>query len=189
MLLLLYFFLSTWFALLMVSGRWFVNKQRSQHALLAVVLASKRYPLLGMPAAKSCWPLSWAFSWLIKTHLPLTNHPLPCCDSMQIVLFAFGSWQTLSLVLWLLLIKLAPEAWGKARLTLPLLGRVGLLQLVSGATAAAVAGAWFVWRHSHWAWALQDVLGISLMLVILQQLRLPNLRVACILLPLAFLVG
>lgn len=51
----------------------------------------------------------------------------------------------------------------------------------------AIVVVWVVFRHSNWSWMLQDLMGVSLMVFILRQFRLPNLRVASVLLPLAFI--
>ncbi|KAK9818848.1 hypothetical protein WJX81_006352 [Elliptochloris bilobata] len=40
---------------------------------------------------------------------------------------------------------------------------------------------------SGWAWPLQDLMGVALMLLILRQFRLPSIKVASVLLPLCFL--
>ena len=96
---------------------------------------------------------------------------------MQVVLFAVGAGQTLAYLLLLGLLHVAPTKWAHAEVALPRLGACSPLALAANSMAAAVAAAWFVGRHAGWAWILQDLLGISLMVVVLQQLRLPNLKV------------
>ncbi|GAB4817455.1 hypothetical protein N2152v2_004501 [Parachlorella kessleri] len=104
-------------------------------------------------------------------------------------LFAVGAWQALFVILDLLLYKhCSKQSWAATTtVSLPWLGTSSVLSLVAQSVAAAVSITWVVCRHSSWAWTLQDVLGIALMLLVLQQLRLPNLKVASILLPMAFL--
>lgn len=57
------------------------------------------------------------------------------------------------------------------------------------ALAAALAGSivWFVTRHESYAWVFQDVFGICFCVLFLKTVRLPNLKVATLLLVLVFL--
>jgi len=70
-------------------------------------------------------------------------------------------------------------------LALPLLGDTPALGVAATAAATAAAITWAACRRAGWAWALQDALGVCLMLSILRTLRLPSLRVATVLLGLA----
>ncbi len=90
-----------------------------------------------------------------------------------------GAWQALFVILDLLLYKhCSKQSWAATTtVSLPWLGTSSVLSLVAQSVAAAVTITWVVCRHSTWAWTLQDVLGIALMLLVLQQLRLPNLKV------------
>ncbi|DAZ97868.1 TPA: hypothetical protein N0F65_003295 [Lagenidium giganteum] len=45
---------------------------------------------------------------------------------------------------------------------------------------------WFIMRHQNYAWLFQDVFGICLCVLFLKTIRLPNLRIATILLVLVF---
>jgi signal peptide peptidase-like protein 2B len=63
---------------------------------------------------------------------------------------------------------------------------IGLAELLVAPLAVATAVVWAVCRNASWSWALQDLLGVAIMLLVLRTLRLPNLRVACVLLPLCF---
>lgn len=65
-------------------------------------------------------------------------------------------------------------------------GSVLAAELIVAPVAVAVAVVWAVGRNTSWSWMFQDLLGIAVMLLILRTLRLPNLRVACVLLPLCF---
>lgn len=65
-------------------------------------------------------------------------------------------------------------------------GSISVLELVVTPVAVAVSIVWAVFRNAGWSWVLQDILGIAIMLLVLRTLRLPNLRVACVLLPLCF---
>lgn len=59
-------------------------------------------------------------------------------------------------------------------------------EVIAAPVAIAVAVVWAIGRNTSWSWILQDLLGIAVMLLILRTLRLPNLKVACVLLPLCF---
>jgi hypothetical protein len=43
-----------------------------------------------------------------------------------------------------------------------------------GVTTSAT---WIVWRHAGWAWVLQDLMGLALVLNIIATLRVPTLKV------------
>lgn len=69
--------------------------------------------------------------------------------------------------------------------TLPFFGKCPVSELLSVAVGLAVGVTWSCIRlTSWWAWVLQDISGICIILTILMFLKLPNLKVASILLPL-----
>ncbi|KAL4438186.1 hypothetical protein ABPG77_010547 [Micractinium sp. CCAP 211/92] len=101
-------------------------------------------------------------------------------------LFALGAWQACGMVIYSALQQLSSPQWRAAQLRLPGAGLVpvnGVLATAAGATLCAV---WAVWHNAPWSWPLQDAMGVCFMLVILKQFFLPNLKVATILLCLAF---
>ena len=60
-----------------------------------------------------------------------------------------------------------------------------MYQLISLLLGLAVSVTWACVRTwASWAWVLQDISGICVILTILMFLKLPSLRIACILLPL-----
>jgi len=65
-------------------------------------------------------------------------------------------------------------------------GVVSLLSVIVLPFCIAFAVAWAANRHASYAWVGQDVLGISLMITVLQIARLPNIKVAAVLLSCAF---
>ncbi|KAF3457387.1 hypothetical protein FNV43_RR02044 [Rhamnella rubrinervis] len=75
---------------------------------------------------------------------------------------------------------------GKKTLNLPLLGEISVLSFVVLLFCVAFAIFWAATRKASYAWIGQDVLGISLIITVLQVARLPNIRVATILLCCAF---
>lgn len=68
----------------------------------------------------------------------------------------------------------------------PLVGEVSLLSVIVLPFCIAFAVAWAANQHSSFAWIGQDVLGISLMITVLQVARIPNIKVAAVLLSCAF---
>ncbi|KFK42916.1 hypothetical protein AALP_AA1G054900 [Arabis alpina] len=68
----------------------------------------------------------------------------------------------------------------------PLFGDTSVVSLVVLLFCFVVAVVWFVNRKTSYAWAGQDIFGICLMINVLQVARLPNIRVATILLCCAF---
>jgi len=75
--------------------------------------------------------------------------------------------------------------WMERSINLPLLGSCQVYQLACLVLGLAVSVTWAVVRtRANWAWVLQDVSGICIILTILAFLKLPNLKIACILLPL-----
>ena len=67
------------------------------------------------------------------------------------------------------------------------LGAVRLYTVVAFIPALIIAVTWLVYRNASWAWVLQDVLGVSLLLQFQRVTRLGSIKVASILLTLAFL--
>jgi signal peptide peptidase-like protein 2B len=74
--------------------------------------------------------------------------------------------------------KSIPLPWGW--------GDIGVVELMLTPVVLAAAVVWALFRNAAWSWVLQDILGVAIMLLVLRTLRLPNLRVACVLLPLCF---
>lgn len=53
--------------------------------------------------------------------------------------------------------------------------------LVLVGVGVVTSATWLVWRHAGWAWVLQDLMGLALVLNIMATLRIPNLKVEYIL--------
>ena len=66
------------------------------------------------------------------------------------------------------------------------LGETSVYKFVSFLCSLALVLAWVVNRNEPGAWVVQDVMGVGLLLVIQQSLRLPDIKVSTILLSLAF---
>ncbi|XVE81085.1 hypothetical protein DITRI_Ditri15bG0034900 [Diplodiscus trichospermus] len=71
-------------------------------------------------------------------------------------------------------------------LNLPLFGEVSIVSLVVAVFCLIFAVVWAVNRRASYSWVGQDILGICLMITVLQLARLPNIKVATVLLCCAF---
>jgi len=59
-----------------------------------------------------------------------------------------------------------------------------ILLFLAGASLSAT---WYINRHANWAWTIQNVLGIFLMLLVLETLKLPTMKASTTLLSCLFL--
>ncbi|GMF33164.1 unnamed protein product [Phytophthora fragariaefolia] len=101
------------------------------------------------------------------------------------VLFAISGAATLTQVVMTPAVERLMPSSGIREVTLPLLGDTARLSEVLGLIPSiAIAVVWYLHRRTYWA--LQDIMGISLCFVFLRTVQLPNLKVATILLILAF---
>ncbi|KAM7273333.1 hypothetical protein ACFE04_027997 [Oxalis oulophora] len=75
---------------------------------------------------------------------------------------------------------------GKKTLTCPLFGEVSILSFVILLLCISFAVFWALNRRASYSWIGQDVLGICMMITVLQLARLPNIKVATVLLCCAF---
>ncbi|KAF5840585.1 signal peptide peptidase-domain-containing protein [Dunaliella salina] len=106
-----------------------------------------------------------------------------------LVLFCLASVNALALSLEALLLHshLLPKGAASHVTHMPLLGPGPTVYMACLPAAATMTLVWVFHRDSEYAWVLQDVQGVALMLLILRTLKLGSIKVACILLPLCFL--
>ncbi len=91
---------------------------------------------------------------------------------MQLGLFSLGAVQALAAALTPLCSWLLPHQ------TLhPPIGQIPAHAVLSLGISLGVVTVWLVFRSSAWAWVLQDLLGISLIVLVLRQFRLPDIKV------------
>ncbi|KAL0331275.1 UNVERIFIED_CONTAM: Signal peptide peptidase-like 2 [Sesamum angustifolium] len=76
---------------------------------------------------------------------------------------------------------------GESFIKLPVLGAISYLTLAVAPFCIALAVVWAVYRNVSFAWIGQDILGIALIITVLQIVRIPNLKVATVLLSCAFI--
>ncbi|KAA8527324.1 hypothetical protein F0562_034579 [Nyssa sinensis] len=133
----------------------------AKHAVVFVITASTFLVLLYL------FMSSW-FVWLL------------------IVLFCIGGIEGMHACIVSLLSRKCKNC-GQKTLNLPLLGEVSVLSLLVLLSCLAFAIFWAANRRASYSWVGQDVLGICLMITVLQMARLPNIKVATVLLCCAFL--
>uniref|UniRef100_A0A803LQG2 PA domain-containing protein n=1 Tax=Chenopodium quinoa TaxID=63459 RepID=A0A803LQG2_CHEQI len=105
---------------------------------------------------------------------------------LLVVLFCIGGAEGLQTCLVALLsrwFKLFAHSYVKV----PFLGAVSYLTLAVSPFCITCAVLWGVYRDLQFAWIGQDILGISLIMTVIQIVRIPNLKVGTILLSCAFL--
>eukprot|EP00250_Pteridium_aquilinum_P008502 c17997_g1_i1 orf=254-1870(-) len=105
---------------------------------------------------------------------------------LLVILFCIGGVEGLQACLVALLSRWFTRANGLYA-NIPFLGPVSLLTLLVSPFCISFATIWAVYRHLSFAWVAQDILGIALIITVLQIVRLPNLKVATVLLSCAFL--
>ncbi|XP_039020721.1 signal peptide peptidase-like 3 isoform X2 [Hibiscus syriacus] len=71
-------------------------------------------------------------------------------------------------------------------LNFPLFGKTSVVSFVVALCCLIFAVVWAVERQASYSWVGQDILGICLMITVLQLARLPNIKVATVLLSCAF---
>ncbi len=95
---------------------------------------------------------------------------------LQTVMFCFAAVQALTAALSAALGSVAPrlqslacQLWG--------CGIMDYATLFASLPATVVVVVWFLGRHTMWAWPLQDAMGIALIMLLLRQFRLPDIKV------------
>ncbi|XXG41453.1 hypothetical protein AAC387_Pa01g1904 [Persea americana] len=104
---------------------------------------------------------------------------------LLIVLFCIGGIEGLHVCLVTLISRICRDC-GRKLIKLPILGEVSALSVVVLPFCVAFAIFWAAKQHASYAWIGQDILGVSLMITVLQMARLPNIKVASVLLTCAF---
>ncbi|CAN8306497.1 unnamed protein product [Cochlearia groenlandica] len=105
-----------------------------------------------------------------------------------VVLFCIGSVEGLQTCLVALLSCFRWfRRFGESYVEVPFLGAVSYLTLAVCPFCITFAVIWGVYRRISFAWIGQDILGISLIITVLQIVRVPNLKVGFVLLSCAFM--
>ncbi|KAK4420121.1 Signal peptide peptidase-like 3 [Sesamum alatum] len=103
-----------------------------------------------------------------------------------IVLFCIGGIQGMHKCISSLVLSKC-KGCGEKMVNLPLLGETSIFSLLVFILCLAFAVAWAANRKASFSWIGQDILGICMMITVLQQAQLPNIKVATVLLCCAFL--
>eukprot|EP00928_Gymnodinium_smaydae_P062100 TRINITY_DN46033_c0_g1_i1.p1 TRINITY_DN46033_c0_g1~~TRINITY_DN46033_c0_g1_i1.p1 ORF type:complete len:518 (-),score=122.12 TRINITY_DN46033_c0_g1_i1:133-1686(-) len=103
------------------------------------------------------------------------------------IIFAFcmGGFSCILQIGSAILVSLAPDL-GKRKFSLPLIGRVTMADLLAAVPAAAIVTGWFILRNTPHGWILQDIIGAGFLCWMQRTLRLPNMKVATVLLSVMF---
>lgn len=102
-----------------------------------------------------------------------------------IVLFCMGGVEGVHFCITALILRHCRNC-GQKSLKLPLLGKISVLSLSVLLASATFAVFWSVKRRESYSWIGQDILGICFLIRVLQIIRLPNIKVATVLLGCAF---
>ncbi|KAJ6849911.1 signal peptide peptidase-like 4 [Iris pallida] len=94
---------------------------------------------------------------------------------LLVVLFCIGGVEGLQTCLVTLLSWWFKRSW-ESLVKVPFFGAVPYLTLAITPFCMVFAVLWAVYRHKHFAWIGQDILGIALMVTVLQIVRVPNLK-------------
>eukprot|EP00252_Welwitschia_mirabilis_P005952 TRINITY_DN16548_c0_g2_i1.p1 TRINITY_DN16548_c0_g2~~TRINITY_DN16548_c0_g2_i1.p1 ORF type:complete len:553 (-),score=86.72 TRINITY_DN16548_c0_g2_i1:277-1935(-) len=105
---------------------------------------------------------------------------------LLVVIFCIGGVEGLQTCLVALLSRWLQRA-AHLYVPIPLFGAVSALTLSVLPFCITFAVVWAVYRRVSFAWVGQDILGIALIITVLQIVRLPNIKVATVLLSCAFL--
>jgi signal peptide peptidase-like protein 2B len=95
---------------------------------------------------------------------------------LLVVLFCIGGFEGLQTCMVSLLSRWFTQAAGTF-FSVPVLGSMSVLSLTVAPFALSFAVLWGIYRNLSFAWIGQDVLGISLILSVLQIVRIPNIKV------------
>ncbi|KAJ4954567.1 hypothetical protein NE237_011350 [Protea cynaroides] len=102
-----------------------------------------------------------------------------------IVLFCIGGIEGMHTFIVTLIFRICRNC-GRKSVNLPILGETSILSIAILPFCVALAIFWAANQHASYAWIFQDALGICLMITVLQVARLPNIKVASVLLCCAF---
>ena len=101
-----------------------------------------------------------------------------------VFMYAVSAASTSAAVVWRPLLKKCLSS--RYTVDLPRIGEVALLDLVSGICGVSIAIWWLCVQNASYAWLFQDLFGICLCVLFLSVIKLSSLRVASLLLCMAF---
>ncbi|XP_051133412.1 signal peptide peptidase-like 5 [Andrographis paniculata] len=104
-----------------------------------------------------------------------------------IVLFCLGGVQGMHNCIVSIVSSKCSCGWGQKSVNLPVVGESSILSIAVFMFCLLFAIIWAATRKASFSWIGQDILGICMMISVLQLARLPNIKVATVLLCCAFL--
>lgn len=110
------------------------------------------------------------------TLLPLVAHLFSAAVIVQVVLFCLASFQALIAAFAAGIAAAVPWSRGRS-VSLGILGQLAANNLLATVPAACWIAAWLALDPNTWGWVFQDGMGIALMVLVLRQFLLPNLKV------------
>lgn len=99
-------------------------------------------------------------------------------NPLQVVLFSIASFQALAAIFAAGIASACPSLRGSKANLGSYLGNVAWTSLAATVPAGAWIAAWFALDVDTLGWVFQDGMGIALMLLILRQFLLPDLKVS-----------
>lgn len=106
--------------------------------------------------------------------------------TILLALFVFSSIQALGVLIFALFSKIAPQ-WGTKTVQLWACGHIPWSQLSAFLLSTVVCLVWAFFRHAYGAWVVQDIIGVSLLILGLRVIRIPSLKTGTIMLSLFLL--
>ncbi|CAO2181953.1 unnamed protein product [Urochloa humidicola] len=105
---------------------------------------------------------------------------------LLVFLFCVGGIQGVEYVVSSIAIRICSRC-GEAKVKLPGIGNVKVLTLVTLPLAFVIASTWVSYQNSPFGWVGQNFMGICMMILVLQVVHMPNIKVASALLIAAFM--
>mmetsp|Transcript_4748 Transcript_4748/g.7049 ORF Transcript_4748/g.7049 Transcript_4748/m.7049 type:complete len:521 (+) Transcript_4748:51-1613(+) len=130
---------------------------------------------------------AWGFIVVASLGLVVLFYYIDYLIYVLVFIFCLAGAQGLFLTLTSLAHTTLPRSCIRASYPLPQVGQISWINTVVTIVAVGLAAFWGVYRKESFAWILQDILGIAFLLTLQKTVQLPNVKVAGILLVLAFL--
>eukprot|EP00466_Bigelowiella_natans_P005223 jgi/Bigna1/47624/estExt_Genewise1.C_160089 len=130
---------------------------------------------------------AWGFIVVASLGLVILFYFIDYLIYVLVFIFCLAGAQGLFLSLTSFAKTVLPPAFTTASYQLPQLGKITWVNTAVTVISVGLAVLWGVYRKASFAWILQDILGIAFLLTLQRTVQLPNVKVAGILLVLAFL--
>ncbi|GAB5354287.1 hypothetical protein AAMO2058_000106100 [Amorphochlora amoebiformis] len=165
---------------------WSASKERLGASRYARIEAEKGEEEEEEPAVLNEY-FAWGFIVVASLGLVVLFYYIDYLIYVLVFIFCLAGAQGLFLTLTSFASSTLPQSVIRATYKLPQIGEISWMNTIVTIFAVGVAAVWGVYRKAAFAWILQDVLGIAFLLTLQRTVQLPNVKVAGILLVLAFL--